>query len=153
MTRLDRPAYSFRDDPAVPDFPDDRPLIVFDGVCVLCSGFARFVLRHDRNEAFLFASAQSPLGQALYRHYGLDPDDFETNLVIDQGVANAKLGTVSVVGRRLGGVWRAAALADWVPEPLSGWLYDLIASNRYRLFGKRETCMVPPADQKDRFYV
>jgi predicted DCC family thiol-disulfide oxidoreductase YuxK len=145
------PAYSYRTDPAVPAFPDDKALVVFDGVCVLCSGFARFILKRDRNFAFRLATAQSPLGQALYRHYGLDPDAFETNLVLADGRAWAKLDTVAVVGERLGGPWRALRVLRFVPRSLGGWLYDRVARNRYRWFGRTEHCMLPPPEWRDRF--
>src|SRR5262245_65046964 len=91
------PPYSYRGDPAVPAFADDRALVVFDGVCVLCSGFARFILERDKRFAFRLATAQSPLGQALFRHYGLDAETFETNLVLADGIPYAKLDTVAVV--------------------------------------------------------
>lgn len=78
-------AHSYRSDPAVPSFPDDRPLIVFDGVCVLCSGFVRFVLRHDGKNQFRFAAVQSITGDALYRHYGLATTPWDTNLLIAEG--------------------------------------------------------------------
>jgi len=145
------PPYSYRTDPAVPPFPDDKVLVVFDGVCVLCSGFARFILKRDRSFAFRLATAQSPLGQALYRHYGLDPDEFESNLVLADGRAWAKLDTVAVVGERLGGPWRALGLLRLVPSALGGWLYDRIARNRYRWFGRTEHCMLPPPQWPDRF--
>ncbi|MEK1925368.1 MAG: DCC1-like thiol-disulfide oxidoreductase family protein, partial [Rhizobium giardinii] len=66
-----RPAYSYRSDPAVPAFADDQSIIVFDGECIFCSGWVNFVLRHDKQGRYRFLTAQSPLGEALYRHYGL----------------------------------------------------------------------------------
>jgi predicted DCC family thiol-disulfide oxidoreductase YuxK len=146
-----RPPYSYRADPGVPPFPDDKALIVFDGVCVLCSGFARFVLKRDRHFAFRLTTAQSPLGQALFRHYGLATDDFETNLVLADGRPHAKLDTVAVAGTRLGGPWRLLSLLRLVPRPIADWLYDRIARNRYRLFGRTEACMMPPPEWRDRF--
>ncbi|HZT47250.1 MAG TPA: thiol-disulfide oxidoreductase DCC family protein [Hyphomicrobiaceae bacterium] len=143
--------YSYRTDPTVPGFPDDKALVVFDGVCVLCSGFARFILRRDRSFAFRLATAQSPLGQALYRHYGLDPDEFESNLVIADGRACAKLDTVAAVGERLGGPWRALGALRWLPRAHGDWIYDRVARNRYALFGRRESCMLPPPEWRDRF--
>lgn len=143
--------YSYRADPAVPAFPDDKALVVFDGVCVLCSGFAKFILKRDRNFAFRLATAQSPLGQALYRHYGLDPDVLESNLVLADGRAHVKLDTVAVVGARLGGVWRPIGILRLVPRFAGDWLYDRIARNRYRLFGRRDSCMMPPPEWRDRF--
>jgi hypothetical protein len=100
------PPYSYRSDPTVPSFADDKALVVFDGVCVLCSGFVRFILKRDRSHAFRLTTAQSPLGQALFRHYGLDTETFETNLVLADGLACAKLDTVALVGERRAGVAR-----------------------------------------------
>jgi predicted DCC family thiol-disulfide oxidoreductase YuxK len=144
-------AYSYRSDPDVPSFPDDKALVVFDGVCVLCSGFARFLLRRDRDFAFRFTTAQSALGQALYRHYGLDTRDFETNLVLADGRVHAKLATVAAAGTRLGGGWRLLSLLCLIPAPIADWLYDRIARNRYRLFGRTDSCMIPPPEWRERF--
>jgi predicted DCC family thiol-disulfide oxidoreductase YuxK len=143
--------YSYRSDPSVPPFPDDTALLVFDGVCVLCSASARFILKRDRARRFRFATAQSPLGQALFRHYGLDAQTFETNLVLIEGRAYGKLDTVVAAGRELGGVWRALALLRVLPRSVADWLYDGVARNRYRLFGRTERCMMPPPEWRDRF--
>lgn len=143
--------YSYRVDASVPPFPDDKVLVVFDGVCVLCSGFAKFILKRDRDFAFRLATAQSPLGQALYRHYGLDTREFETNLVIADGRPNAKLDSVAAVGLRLGGFWRSLALLRLIPRPIGDWLYDRIARNRYALFGRTDSCMMPPPEWRERF--
>ncbi|HZT49021.1 MAG TPA: DCC1-like thiol-disulfide oxidoreductase family protein [Hyphomicrobiaceae bacterium] len=145
------PPYSYRRDPAVPAFPDDKALLVFDGVCVLCSGLARFVLERDTGFAFRFATAQSPLGQALMRHYGLDPHFFETNLVLADGRAHARLDSVALVGVRLGGAWRALAVLRLLPTPLGDWIYDRVAQSRYALFGRSEHCMLPPPRWRERF--
>jgi predicted DCC family thiol-disulfide oxidoreductase YuxK len=147
----EKPLYSYRADPSLPPFPDDKALIVFDGVCVLCSGFAQFVLKRDKGFVFRLTTAQSPLGQALFRHYGLATDEFETNLVLADGRAYAKLDTVAVAGARLGGPWRLLKLIRLIPRPLADRLYDRIARNRYRLFGKTEACMMPPPEWRDRF--
>src|SRR6185312_15467893 len=78
-------AFSYRIDPAMPAFPDDRAIIIFDGRCVMCSRFAQIVLRRDKSFRFRLLAAQSPLGAALYKHYGLDPVDYETNILIENG--------------------------------------------------------------------
>ena len=145
------PRYSYRGDPTVPTFADDKAVLVFDGVCVLCSGFARFILKRDATFAFRLVTAQSPLGQALFRHYGLATDDFETNLVLADGRAYAKLDTVVIAGERLGGLWRLLALLHLLPRPFADWLYDRVARNRYALFGRTEICMMPPPKCRDRF--
>lgn len=151
MTIRHAEPYSYRDDPGVPAFDDGKPLIVFDAVCVLCGGFAKFVLRHDRRGLFNLASAQSGLGQGLYRHYGLDPENYETNLVLIDGRVFGKMDAVIEVAARLGWPWRAAFLLKALPRPLADWLYDRVATNRYQLFGKRETCMTPPPGYAERF--
>src|SRR5215471_18433670 len=88
--RSSRPPYSYRRDPRVPQFPDDRPIIIFDGYCALCSGWADFVLRHDRRRRLRLLPAQTPLGHALYVHYGLDPTDYQTHVLIADGLAYFK---------------------------------------------------------------
>jgi predicted DCC family thiol-disulfide oxidoreductase YuxK len=135
-------SYSYRDDPSVPKFPDDKPLIVFDGVCVLCNGFARFVAKRDSANRFRFAEAQSPLGGALFRHYGLDDIDFETNLLVQDGRAYGRMEAFARILGQLGGPWPAAKIVLVLPGPARDWLYDRIARNRYSLFGRYEACPV-----------
>lgn len=123
---------------------------MFDDVCVLCSGFAQWVIRHDRTGRFRFTSAQGPLGQALYRDLGLDPVRFETNLVVADGMAYGKFAGLIEVATRLGGAWRAAAALRVLPAALGNWIYDRIARNRYALFGTRPACWRPSPDIADR---
>lgn len=132
--------YSYRDDPAVPGFPDDLQLIVFDGVCVLCNGFARFVAKRDADKRFRFAEAQSGLGGALFRHYGLDDVNYETNLLIQDGRAYGRMEAFVHIVSQLGGAWPCVRAVLLLPRPLRNWLYERIARNRYALFGRYETC-------------
>ena len=104
-------SFSYRDDPGIPSFPDDRPIIIFDGHCVMCSGFARLVLRHDREARFRLLPAQTALGQALYRHYGLDPFDYETNVLIEGGEVSFKSEASLRIAERLGWPWRLVSVA------------------------------------------
>lgn len=145
-----REDYSYARDDSVPRWDDSVGLIVFDGVCVFCSSFARFVLRHDKSGHFRFTMAQSNLGQALYHHYGLDPGDFETNLVIVNGRLYEKLAAFLKVMTELGWPWRALAVLGALPRPVADWFYDRIAKNRYRIFGKYDTCMAPSPELKAR---
>ena len=143
--------YSYRSDPAVPSFPDDRPIIVFDGYCALCSGWASFVLRHDKRYCYRLVTAQSDLGQALYRHYNLDPNDYETSILIEYGVPWFRsTGSLKMLGG-LGWPWRAAGILMFLPLPLRDWLYERLARNRLRWFGRRSNCYVPTAAERARF--
>lgn len=143
----DGDAFSYRRDPNVPAFPDDKPIIVFDGHCALCSGWARFVIRRDPLGQFRLLPAQAPLGRALYAHYGLDTEDFETNILLDGGRAWFKLEGSIRMAERLGPPWSAAAVLRVLPERWQGALYDVVARNRLRLFGRLDVCHRPdPAD-------
>jgi len=150
-TPVRREPYSYRSDPGVPSFPDDRPIIVFDGHCALCSAWARFMLRFDAKERFRLLPAQTPLGRAIYLHYGLDPDDYETNILVENGVAWFKSEGSIRMAEGLGFPWSLARLARLLPEWPRDRLYDLIARNRFRLFGRREVCYLADRAYPDRF--
>jgi predicted DCC family thiol-disulfide oxidoreductase YuxK len=144
-------AFSYRRDPSVPRFPDDRPIIIFDGNCVMCSGFARFVLRHDHRPVFRLMAAQSPLGQALYRHYCLDPVNFETNVLLENGRAWLKSTGAIRIMARLGFPWCLLGIFKLVPPAVRDRLYNIVARNRLRWFGSRSTCFLPDPADADRF--
>jgi len=143
--------YSYRDDPAVPKFADDRPVIIFDGHCVLCSRSAQFVLRHDRRGLYRMLAAQTPLGRALYVHLGLDPHDLESMILIADGVAWLKSEAVIRIAQRLGLPWSLAAIARVLPRPWRDRLYGVLARNRFRVFGRRDSCYLPDPRDADRF--
>jgi len=136
----DFPAYSYRDDPAVPVYPDAKALIVFDGVCVMCNALARFVAARDSKDEFLFTQAQSALGQALFRHYGLNHTEFETNLLIVNGRANGRLEAFARILRKLGRPWSLARAVILLPRASRNRFYSFVAQNRYSMFGKYEAC-------------
>ena len=146
-----REAYSYRSDAAVPAFADDKPVIVFDGECIFCSGWVRFLLRHDRRAQYRYLTAQSPLGQALYRHYGLDASSFESNILIEGGVARFKSDGSMRTLARLGLPWSLVNVCRILPAALRDPLYDLVAKNRYRIAGRRQSCMVPTPEERGRF--
>ena len=124
-----RPPYAYRDDPDVPEFDDSHALFVFDGVCVLCSGGASWLMKFDRKRRLNFTSAQGRLGQALYAHYGLEMD--ASYLLIDGGrVYTASAGYLQLC-KVLGGPWHLLRIGGLIPSVLSDWVYAQIARNRY----------------------
>ena len=143
--------YGYRGDPAVPKFADDRPVIIFDGHCVLCSRSAQFVLRHDGRGVYRLLAAQTPLGRALYVHYGLDPHDYESMILIADGVAWLKSEAVIRIAEGLGLPWSLAAVARVLPRAWRDPLYGVLARNRFRVFGRRDTCYLPDPRHADRF--
>jgi len=125
-------------------------LILFDGVCVLCSYWVRFVIERDAAAGFCFTSVQSPYGTALATRLGISVDDPETNAVVLNGRAYFKSDAAIRVISRLPGWWWARGLLA-VPRPLRNWAYDRVARGRYRVFGRSETCMVPTPELAARF--
>ncbi|MBU2085630.1 MAG: DUF393 domain-containing protein [Alphaproteobacteria bacterium] len=119
----------------------DGDLIVFDGRCIFCSGFARFMARHDTARRFRFVTAHSDTGRALYLAHDLDPDLMETNIVIVDGKANIKMRAFTAAMSAIGWPWRSMAVLNLPPKAVMDWIYDRIARNRYR-FG-RQSCPVP----------
>lgn len=126
-------------------------LIVFDGECVLCSGFFQFMMRHDPAEQFSFALAQAEIGQTCYAALDMPLDDFQTNLVIKDGWIYTDLDAFAAAMAALSWPWKVLATAAWLPGIVKRPLYRLIAKNRYTIFGRYETCMVPDAAVQARF--
>jgi predicted DCC family thiol-disulfide oxidoreductase YuxK len=146
-----RPAYSYRDDTKVPAFPDDRAVIVFDGMCVICSRFAQLVMRNDTGFRFRLLAAQSPLGIALCEHYGLDPVNYTTNILIENGVASFKSDASIRILQQLRFPWPLIGAGWFLPRAIRDRIYDVIARNRLRWFGLRETCYMPQPGDAERF--
>lgn len=129
-----------------------QAVVVFDGVCVLCGGWVRFLLRRDRAGVFRFAAMQDETGRRLLETNGLDPDDPVSFLLVEAGGVHTDSDAVAAVLARLGGAWRVAAAAlRAVPRALRDPAYRWLARNRYRWFGRREACLVPDPAQRRRF--
>ncbi len=131
-----------------PDEPDR--LILFDGVCVFCSRWVRFVIERDPERRFRFLPIQSEAGRALALRYSIDPETPQTNAVVLDGRIFFKSDAALTVLGALAST-RALAGLKTVPRALRDPVYDLIAKNRYALFGRTEACMVPSADDRARF--
>lgn len=127
-----------------------RPVIVFDGICVLCNGWVRFLLKHDRAGRYRFAAMQSKSGRALLSAHGLDADDPASFLLVDGADAWTDSDAIRRVLIGLGGIWRMAALISLVPRVIRDPIYRTIARNRYRWFGTT-VCHVPTEAQRARF--
>ena len=129
-------------------WPDDD-VILYDGVCVFCSRWIRFVAARDVERRFRFTAIQSPYGTRLAQTFGIDPGDPDTNAVVHGGVAWLKSDAALTVLSLLPG-WGWVRVFFAVPKPLRDAVYSLVARNRYRIFGKYEECFVPDADTRAR---
>lgn len=129
-----------------------HPVIVFDGVCVLCSRWVDFILRYDRAGRFRLTAMQGPHGRALLVAHGLSPDDPVSFLLVERGQGYRDTDAIARVLDQLGGPWRAAGTAmRIVPHRVRDLLYRWIARHRYRLFGRRAQCRLPEPEQAWRF--
>ena len=127
-------------------------IILFDGVCRLCSGWVFFVMERDKDARFMFASVQSAEGQELLQWLGLPTDSYDTMVYIHNGKAYYRSTAFLKIVPAFGWWWKTFAhLALLVPRMLRDWVYDRIALNRYVLFGRRQSCLMPTPEINERF--
>ncbi len=150
MKPFDLAAYSYRDDPAVAAFDDSAPVAVMDGECALCTFGARLIDRFDRAGRIRICPAQTPLGGALMTHYGMQPDDPESWLLLDRGHAYTSLDAMIRAARMAGGPGHCLVVLRILPRPVQDWLYRRIARNRYAMFGRTDLCAVAPPSLRAR---
>ena len=130
---------------------DDRPIMIFDGDCAFCSKAVQFIIKRDPNSKFSFASLQSQTGRELLTKYDLPEDDLNTFVYIRDGKAYTKSTAGLLILKELGGGWGVISTFIIVPKALRDFFYDLLATSRYKIFGKQDTCMIPSPQIKNRF--
>lgn len=129
----------------------EHPIILFDGVCNFCNATINFIIKHDKKRIFRYAALQSQAGQQLLKQYDLPTKGFDSFVLIDKGKAYKKTTAALHLYPKLGGAWHLVK-ALWVLPPFArNFGYDIIASNRYRWWGKKETCMIPSAEVRPLF--
>ena len=129
------------------DFPQQSPVVLFDGVCKVCSNTVQAILKYDRSKQFCFASLQSEDGTRLRDHYRIPPE-IDSVIVVQGGKAYWYAEAIFVLAERLGGVFRIILVGRILPLSWSNRIYRWIAKNRFRWFGRRSTCFLP--DEQDR---
>ncbi len=131
--------------------PENKPVILFDGICNLCNRSVQFVLRHDKEKRFLFASLQSTNGNEYLKKFNLPEADFNSFILVEGNnyttQSTAALRVLKLLGKR----WALLYAFIIVPKFIRDAVYRFIAKNRYRWFGKRESCWLPTPELKDRF--
>ena len=127
------------------------PILLFDGVCNLCTGAVRFVIEKDTRKRFRFASLQSPAAARLMGPTATRGDQLETMILVVGERIYRKSTAALLTARRLDGLWPLLAVLLAVPRPIRDMAYDWIGRRRYRLFGKRDACWTPDGDVADRF--
>jgi predicted DCC family thiol-disulfide oxidoreductase YuxK len=132
--------------------PAGHALVLFDGVCNLCSAAVQFIIDRDPAGHFVFASLQSELGQRILAASGRDPTEApETVLLVENGVVHDRSTAALLIARHLRGGWKLLRAAALLPRPLRDAAYRLVARNRYRWFGQAQECRVPTPELRARF--
>ncbi|MFF2445831.1 thiol-disulfide oxidoreductase DCC family protein [Neobacillus sp. NPDC058068] len=125
-------------------------IILFDGVCNLCNSSVQFILKRDPNGTFKFASLQGEAGQSLLKKYGLNTN-INSFVLLENGEIHLKSTAALRICRKLTGAWRLLAVFLIIPRSIRDLFYGIIAKNRYRWFGKKDSCMLPKPEWKSRF--
>jgi predicted DCC family thiol-disulfide oxidoreductase YuxK len=128
-----------------------KNLLLFDGVCNLCNSLVLFIIKRDRAGKFKFASLQSEIGQQWLMRVGLAKNEFESFVLIREDKYYLKSTAALKMFRELGGIWKVLYVFIILPGPIRDFFYDLIARSRYRIFGKRDICMMPTPELEERF--
>lgn len=133
-----------------------HPIVLYDGVCGLCNRLNQFLLKRDHHDRLRFASLQSSLAESLTLRHGANPKDLDTvYVVVDHGLPGEHLlsrsDAIIYVVTQLGGVWKVMGLAKVLPKALRNIAYNIVAKNRYRVFGKHDSCMLPDPTNKEKF--
>lgn len=129
----------------------EHPIILFDGVCNLCSGSVNFIIKRDDDGAFKFAPLQSEAGVRFVEEYNIQDEGLETFVLVEDGNAYTRSTAALRALRRLGGLWGLLYVFIVIPTPMRDAVYNFVARNRYRWFGKQDECMIPGPEIKDRF--
>jgi len=129
----------------------DHAIVLFDGVCHLCTSTVQFIIKRDPHGYFTFASLQSAIGRTLLEEHGLQPDALDTFVLVEGSRCFTRSDAALKVAQHLSGGWALLRVLSLIPKPIRDWGYTVIARNRYRWFGTHETCMVPSRDILDRF--
>ena len=129
---------------------DNKPILLFDGICNYCNKWVNFIIRHDKKKKFRFAALQSEAGKKLIKEYNISEKE-ESAVLIYNDKIYLKSSTGLHILYHLGGIYSLAFIFILVPEYIRDFYYDIIARNRYKWWGKRNECRIPAEDEKERF--
>lgn len=134
------------------NFPTGKKIILFDGVCNLCDNVVQFIIRHDKKDVFRFVAIQSELGQEIVKHIGVDTTKTDSILLYVPGQAYYYKAEAAIkIARGMGGIYSLLTVFSILPMFLSNAVYDFIARNRYKWYGKKSECMIPTPELKSKF--
>ncbi|MDN6280840.1 MAG: thiol-disulfide oxidoreductase DCC family protein [Psychroflexus sp.] len=134
------------------ELPKNKQIVLFDGICNLCHGAIQFIIKRDPKNRFVFASLDSEIGQKLLAERGIDRDKVDSIvLIIPDDAYFIKSDAALEISKSLSGIYSALHYLSFLPQNFRDFIYDRIANNRYRIFGKKEECPLPTPSQKEKF--
>ena len=134
------------------NLPKGKKIILFDGVCNLCDTSVNYVIKHDKNDLFRFVALQSDLGQVILKHIGINPSHIDSIILYEPGVAYYyKSSAVVEIAKGLSGIFTWFTLFQILPTVLKDYVYDYVAKNRYKWYGKKQECLVPNKEVVSKF--
>lgn len=140
--------------PSLLKIPKDKKIILFDGVCNLCNSAVQLIIKHDKKDLFRFVALQSDLGVEICKHIGVDQQNTDSIILYEPGIAYYYKSEAALeIASKLGSFYSLLALFKFLPNSFSDIIYDWIARNRYKWYGKKESCMIPTPELKIKFLV
>ena len=136
----------------ITDLPKDKKIILFDGVCNLCNSSVQYVIKQDKKDIFRFASLQSEIGQKILKHIGISQRNIDSIIFYESGKAYYYKSTAALeIAKNLGGFFTYGFIFRIIPKGIRNVIYDYVARNRYKWYGKQESCMIPTPELKSKF--
>ncbi len=129
----------------------NKNIIIFDGICNFCNKSVNFIIKRDIEMHFIFTPIQSDVAKKIMNKYNLDSDDIDSIILIKDEICFIKSAAVFEIAKELSGYWFLFGIFKIVPKFMTNFFYDIIASNRYRFFGRKDSCMIPKKKLKNRF--
>ena len=134
------------------NLPPNKKIILFDGLCNLCDAAIQFVIEHDKKDVFRFVALQSELGQEILNHIGINPMNIDSIILYEPGIAYYYKSQAALqIAKNLGGFFHFGTIFRIIPIGISNQLYDYIAKNRYKWYGKKESCLLPTKELQSKF--
>ena len=134
------------------NLPKGKKIILFDGVCNLCNSAVQFIIKHDKKDLFRFVALQSDLGQEIIRHIGIDTKNTDSIVLYEPGIAYYYKSEAALeIAKHLDSFYSFLSIFKILPTAVSDSVYDYIAKNRYKWYGKKESCMIPTDELKSKF--
>lgn len=134
------------------NLPPHKKIILFDGICNLCNSAVQLVIRYDQKDVFRFVAIQSDLSHEILKHIGINPANIDSIILYEPGLAYYYKSQAAIqIAKNLGGFWHFGTILKIIPTAISNQLYDYIAKNRYKWYGKKESCWIPTKELKSKF--